>query len=100
MTWLLGGLIILILLVLQRAIVGPTVLDRLVAVGGITSQAIVIIFLVAFINHDYSYIDVGLVFILCGFVSNLWIIRVLVPGDWDFRLPKLVDRSRKEGRQR
>jgi multisubunit Na+/H+ antiporter MnhF subunit len=100
MTWLLAGLIFLLLLVLQRAIVGPTVIDRIVAVGGINSLAIVILFLVAFINHDYSYIDVGLVFILCGFISNLWIIKVLVPGDWDFRLPKLAERSGNEEEQR
>ena len=89
MLWLLVGLMILILLVLLRAIIGPTVIDRLISINAISSKVTVIILLMAFIRGDYGFIDVAFVFALCGFVGGLWILRVLTPGDWQLKLPGL-----------
>ena len=80
---------ILILFVLLRAILGPTVIDRLLSINAITSKVCVIILLMAYWQSNYSYVDVALVFILCGFVANLWILRVLTPDDWELDLPGL-----------
>ena len=89
MLWLLVGLMVLILLVLLRAIIGPTVIDRLLSINAISSKVSVIILLMAFMRGDYGFIDVAFVFILCAFVGGLWILRVLSPGDWQLRLPEL-----------
>ncbi|HHX26556.1 MAG TPA: hypothetical protein GX721_07790 [Firmicutes bacterium] len=89
MLWLLVGLMVLILLVLLRAIIGPTVIDRLLSINAISSKVSVIILLMAFMRGDYGFIDVAFVFILCAFVGGLWILRVLTPGDWQLRLPEL-----------
>jgi multicomponent Na+:H+ antiporter subunit F len=80
---------VLILLVLLRAIIGPTVIDRLLSINAISSKVSVIILLMAFMRGDYGFIDVAFVFILCAFVGGLWILRVLTPGDWQLRLPEL-----------
>lgn len=89
MLWLLVGLMVLILFVLLRAIIGPTVIDRLLSINAISSKVSVIILLMAFIRGDYGFIDVAFVFVLCGFVGGLWILRVMTPGDWQLRLPGL-----------
>mgnify|MGYP002412695138 FL=1 len=89
MQWLLAGLMVLILLVLLRAIIGPTVIDRLISINAISSKVSVVILLMAFARGDYGFIDVVFVFMLCGFVGGLWILRVLTPGDWQLRLPGL-----------
>ncbi|MGI6517504.1 MAG: monovalent cation/H+ antiporter complex subunit F [Bacillota bacterium] len=89
MLWLLIGLMILILFVLLRAIIGPTVIDRLLSINAISTKVSVIILLMAFIRDDYGFIDVAFVFVLCGFVGGLWILRVMTPGDWQLRLPGL-----------
>jgi multicomponent Na+:H+ antiporter subunit F len=80
---------VLILLVLLRAIIGPTVIDRLISINAISSKVSVVILLMAFARGDYGFIDVAFVFMLCGFVGGLWILRVLTPGDWQLRLPGL-----------
>lgn len=80
---------VLILLVLLRAIIGPTVIDRLISINAISSKVSVIILLMAFARGDYGFVDVAFVFMLCGFVGGLWILRVLTPGDWQLRLPGL-----------
>ncbi len=80
---------ILILFVLLRAIIGPTVIDRLLSINAISTKVSAIILLMAFIRDDYGFIDVAFVFVLCGFVGGLWILRVMTPGDWQLRLPGL-----------
>ncbi len=75
--------------VLLRAIIGPTVIDRLLSINAISSKVSVIILLLAFMRGDYGFIDVAFVFVLCGFVGGLWILRVMTPGDWQLKLPGL-----------
>ncbi len=82
---------ILILLALLKAIIGPTVIDRLIAINAITSMASVIILLLAFYIGDYGFIDVALVFMMCGFAGGLWIVKVLTPSVWEFKMPRLKE---------
>lgn len=57
-----------------------------------------IILVMAFVSSDYWFIDVAFVFMLCGFVSGLWILKVLTPGDWKLRISGLkgFEGSREE----
>ena len=89
----------MILLVLLRAIIGPTVIDRLISVNAITSKVSMIILLMAFAKDEYGFIDVAFVFMLCGFVGGLWILKVFTPGDWHLRIPGLkgFECEREEG---
>lgn len=50
-----------------------------------------IILLLAFYVGDYGFIDVALVFMLCGFAGGLWIIKVLTPRVWEFKMPRLKE---------
>lgn len=79
----------LILLVLLRAIIGPTVIDRLIAINTISSMVSMIILLLAFYREEYEFIDIAFVFMLCGFVGVIWIIKVLTPSVWEFKIPRL-----------
>lgn len=85
------GFTILILLVLLKAIIGPTVIDRFIAVNAITSKVSMIILLLAFYTDQHGFIDAAFVFMLCGFIGGLWIIKVLTPSVWEFKMPKLKE---------
>lgn len=89
MLWIMIGLLVLILLVLLRGIIGPTSIDRLISINGITSLVSMIILLMAFRSGDYGLIDIAFVFMICAFVGGLWILRVLTHGDWRLRIPGL-----------
>lgn len=80
---------VLILLALLRAMIGPTVIDRLIGINAITSMVSVIILLLAFYRKEYGFVDVAIVFMLCGFAGGLWIIKVLTPSVWNFKMPRL-----------
>lgn|SRR5690554_1049646 len=89
MLLIIAGLMILILLILLRAIMGPTVIDRLISINAITSKVSVIVLLMAFVKEDYGIIDVAFVFMLCTFVGGLWILRVITFGDREPMIPGL-----------
>jgi multisubunit Na+/H+ antiporter MnhF subunit len=89
MLWIMIGLLVLILLVLLRGIIGPTSIDRLISINGITSLVSMIILLIAFRSGDYGLVDIAFVFMICAFVGGLWILRVLTHGDWRLRIPGL-----------
>ena len=91
MLWILAGFMLLILLALLRAIIGPTVIDRLIGINAVSSMVSMIILLLAFYREEYGFIDIALVFMLCGFVGVLWIIKVLTPSVWHFRMPGLKE---------
>lgn len=80
---------ILILLALVRAIIGPTITDRLISVNAITSLVSVLILLLAFFHEEYGLVDIAFVFMLCAFVGGLWILRVFTPVNRDPRLPEI-----------
>lgn len=87
---------ILILAALLKAIIGPTVIDRIIAINAITSKVSVIILLLAFYRAEYDFIDIALVFMLCGFVAGLWVMKVLTPSVWHFKVPGLKELEVRE----
>lgn len=89
MLWILIGFMVLILLVLLRAVIGPTVIDRFIAINAITSKVSMIILLLGFYREEYGFIDIAIVFMLCAFAGGLWIIKVLTPDVWEFEMPRL-----------
>ena len=68
----------------------PTVIDRLVSINAITGKASVVPLLLAFISKEFGFIDVAVVFMLCGFVSSLWILKALVPKFGTSKLASLT----------
>lgn len=70
---------------------GPTVIDRFIAINAISSKVSMTILLLAFYRGEYGFIDIAIVFMLCGFAGGLWIIKVLTPSVWDFEMPSLTE---------
>lgn len=66
-------------------------IDRFIAINAITSKVSMIILLLAFYKNEYEFIDVALVFMLCGFAGGIWIIKVLTPSVWEFKMPRLKE---------
>jgi multicomponent Na+:H+ antiporter subunit F len=65
------------LLCLYRAAVGPTVLDRLLAVNIVGTKTLVVVVLVTFIQAEAFFLDVGMVYALLLFVVTVAFSRYL-----------------------
>lgn len=71
------GLIILAVLGLIRAFLGPSASDRVIAINYIITQVILIILLSASFEEISIYLDVSLVFVLGAFISTMGIVKLL-----------------------
>lgn len=90
----------MILPALLRAIIGPTIIDRLISINAVASLVSVFILLMAFYKKDYGLLDIAFVFMICAFVGGLWILKVLTPGDWKLKMPVLKNFDLDEEEER
>ena len=66
------------LAVLYRVIVGPTVLDRVMAVNVIGTKTIVLLALIGFIyGRPAMFLDIALVYALINFIATIAVLRYL-----------------------
>ncbi|RLB71772.1 MAG: pH regulation protein F [Deltaproteobacteria bacterium] len=65
-------LCLLVLPCLYRAIVGPTVIDRMIAVGAIGTKTLVILILMGFLYERVAmFIDISMVYAILNFLGTL-----------------------------
>jgi multicomponent Na+:H+ antiporter subunit F len=74
------GLVVIALLAMYRALVGPSAIDRIIAVNIITTEIVMLILIYAFLGDSVHYIDVALVFVLGTFIATLCIMKLLREG--------------------
>lgn len=69
-----------ILLGITRLVLGPTLIDRIVAIDMLTIISISLIVLYAHVSGRFAYIDVALVYGLLSFLAVLAVARFLEKG--------------------
>lgn len=60
-----------VVLVLVRAILGPTVYDRILAVNAIGTKTVILVTLLGFINHRSDVLDIALLYALINFIVTV-----------------------------
>ena len=83
------GLLILMFLTLYRGIVGPTAIDRLMALNVIGTKTTILLVMIGTIFHRVDmFVDIALAYALLNFIATLAIARYvnayknLVSGGW------------------
>lgn len=69
------ALLVGVVLVLVRAILGPTFFDRILAVNSMGTQAVLLIALFGFMTHRADFLDSALVYALMNFVTTLAVLK-------------------------
>lgn len=64
-----------------RAVAGPTIPDRVVAVDAIATNVVAIAVLVAISTGRGLYVTVGLVLAIIGFVATITVAKFVIEGD-------------------
>jgi multicomponent Na+:H+ antiporter subunit F len=70
----------LIVLSIYRALVGPTVSDRIIAINLMTTLVIAIIVLLAYYFDQPSFIDVAILYAMIGFLMTVAVVKYLEKG--------------------
>jgi len=71
------ALVILMIICLVRAILGPTAPDRVVALDAINTLAIAELVTLGVLLEEIVFIDVAIVYTMLAFVSTLYIAKYL-----------------------
>lgn len=71
------ALLVAMLLLLLRALIGPTVYDRIVAMNALGTKTVLFVALLGFFNQRPDFLDVALVYALINFVTTVAILNLV-----------------------
>ena len=69
------GMMLTMVLALIRAILGPTVYDRILAVNMFGTKTVLFIGVVGFVSGRPAFLDIALVYALMNFISIIAVLR-------------------------
>lgn len=75
------AILVVMALVLVRAILGPTIYDRILAVNMFGTKTVLLIALLAFISGRLDVLDIALAYALINFISVIAVLRFFEYGD-------------------
>ena len=90
------GVLVCMGLALARALLGPTVYDRILAVNVFGTFTVLIIAVLGFVAGRPDFLDIALVYALINFISTIAVLKFVRYGDMGW--PRdVVDESRADG---
>ena len=75
------ALLVVVLLMLVRAFMGPTFVDRILAINGVGTATVLLIALLGFLTSRPEFLDIALLYALINFVGMLAILKFFRFGD-------------------
>ncbi|MFT5089045.1 MAG: multicomponent Na+:H+ antiporter subunit F [Candidatus Latescibacterota bacterium] len=75
------GVLITMLLALVRAVLGPTVYDRILAVNMFGTKTVLLIAVLGFLTGRPDFLDLALVYVLINFIGTIAILKFVHYGD-------------------
>lgn len=75
------AILVALLLVVVRAIRGPTVFDRVLAGNSVGTLAILLLAVIGFLNGRPEWLDIGITYGLLNVISTLAVLKFFRHGD-------------------
>lgn len=75
------GILVTMALALARALCGPTVYDRILAVNLFGTKTVLLIAVLGFLGGRPDFLDIALVYALINFVSTIAVLKLVRYGD-------------------
>jgi len=70
-----AAVLVAMLLVLARALLGPTVFDRIMAVNAFGTLTVLLIAMLGFLSGRPEFTDIALVYALINFIATIAVVR-------------------------
>ena len=77
------AMLIGLFIILIRAIIGPTVYDRILATNAIGTKTILFVTLLGYISGRTEFIDMAIVYALISFITTIAILKFAEKGRLD-----------------
>ena len=72
-----GAIFVAIFLFLLRALPGPTIYDRILAVNALGTKTVIFVALLGFINGRPHFLDIALLYALMNFIATIAILKLV-----------------------
>lgn len=83
-----AGLLVSMVLALVRALLGPTVYDRALAVNIFGTKTVVLIAVMGFLSGRPDFLDLSLVYALINFIATIAVLRFFEQGGLAGMVPR------------
>jgi len=87
------GILVCMILAMVRALLGPTVYDRIMAVNAFGTKTVLIIAVLGFMTGRPDFMDIALVYALINFIGTIAVLKFIRYGDmgWPRNMPDEPD---------
>ncbi len=76
-----AAILVTMALALTRALLGPTVYDRVLAVNVFGTKTVLLIAVLGFLTGRPDFLDISLVYALINFIGTIAVLKLLKSGD-------------------
>ncbi len=76
-----AAILVTMALALTRALLGPTIYDRVLAVNSFGTKTVLLIALLGFLTGRPDFLDISLVYALINFIGTIAVLKFLKFGD-------------------
>ena len=81
--WIIVALLLIALsLTVLRMILGPTMIDRVLAVNVFGTMIVLLVVLLCYLLSDYNYLDIALAYGLLNFIATAALLRYIKSGQF------------------
>ncbi|GAB3678248.1 monovalent cation/H+ antiporter complex subunit F [Salinisphaera aquimarina] len=79
------GVAVTMLLLLIRALLGPSAYDRILAINLFGTKTVLFVAVLGFLNGRPEFLDLGLIYALINFIGTIAVLKFMQYGDlgWD-----------------
>ena len=85
------GILICMGLALIRAVKGPTVFDRILAVNNMGTKTVLLIAVLGFLTKRPDFLDLAMIYVLINFIGTIAILKFVKYGDFAQATPEDVN---------
>jgi multicomponent Na+:H+ antiporter subunit F len=89
-----AGIVIAMVLAMARALLGPTVYDRVLALNTFGTKTVLLIAVLGFLTGRPDFIDLALVYALINFIGTIAVLKYFEFGDLGRANPDFPRRRR------
>lgn len=76
-----AGLLMAMAMAMARALLGPTVYDRVLAVNTIGTKTVLLLLVIGFVTGRPDWVDLSLVYTLINFIGTIAVLKYVEYGD-------------------
>lgn len=76
-----AGLLVAMAMAMARALLGPTVYDRVLAVNTIGTKTVLLLLVIGFLTDRPDWVDLSLVYTLINFIGTIAVLKFVEFGD-------------------